>query len=97
MRRLVELGAVAATEAVFAADLDAVYLSRELARLGHEVEVAGQVTPCVDQGVRYVDYLGYLRGDPPVTPARKLECDVFVSSRDFRAAARESLKRVSTG
>ena len=63
----------------------AVYLSRELARLGHEVEVAGQVTPCEDQGVRYVDYIEYLRGDSPVTPARKLECDVFVSSRDLRA------------
>ena len=52
---------------------------------GHEVEVAGQVTPCEDQGVRYVDYIEYLRGDSPVTPARKLECDVFVSSRDLRA------------
>ena len=64
----------------------AVYLSRELARLGHEVEVAGQVTPGEVQGVRYVDYREYLRGESPVTPARKMECDVFVSSRDLRAA-----------
>ena len=73
----------------------AVYLSRELARLGHEVEVAGEVTPGEWRGVRYVDFLEYLEGgiysvgtrpEDRAPPLRKMECDVFVSSRDLRAA-----------
>jgi protein O-GlcNAc transferase len=71
----------------------ATYLSRELALLGHEVEVVGQVRPSVEWCgggiVRFVDYREFAEFSPAGGPGgrsliregRKVECDVFVSSR----------------
>jgi hypothetical protein len=75
----------------------AVYISRELARLGHEVEVVGMVRPSeVRYGsgvVRFVDFTEYheYSSSPSYSmgPLRlgrgRMECDVFVSSRYLTA------------
>jgi len=77
----------------------ATYLSRELAMLGHEVEVVGQVRPSEGRHgpgtVRFVDHRSYGAYSPVSGPGgqrvirdgRKLECDVFVSSRYLTAAS----------
>lgn len=73
----------------------ATYLSRELAELGHEVEVVGQVWPSEHYyghgsgSVKFVDHREYAEYGRTLGPddgrkvrdGRKLECDVFVSSR----------------
>jgi protein O-GlcNAc transferase len=74
----------------------ACYLSRELALLGHEVEVAGMVRASKTQYgsgvVRFVDFREYEEyalvscSAAPVREGRKMECDVFVSSRYLTAA-----------
>jgi len=72
----------------------AIHMAQELARLGHEVEVIGQVTPQICRGVKYVDYRDYVivsNGDSSKGvslskfPATQIECDVFVSSRALPA------------
>jgi protein O-GlcNAc transferase len=73
----------------------AAYLSRELALLGHEVEVVGQVRASERRHgpgtVRFVDWREYEEYPPasfskaPVRLGRKVECDVFVSSRYLAA------------
>ena len=55
----------------------AIHVSRELARLGHEIEIIGQVKPGAFEGVTYFAFGE--RVDQPI------ECDVFVSSRTLSA------------
>jgi glycosyltransferase involved in cell wall biosynthesis len=77
----------------------ATYLSRELAMLGHEIEVVGQVRPSEARHgsgtVRFVDFREYAEYSPSPGPSayqvirtgRRMECDVFVSSRYLTAAS----------
>lgn len=71
----------------------AIHLSAELAALGHEVEVLGQVTPCTYRGVTYTGI-----GQRPVSSTdnladflsslpERVDCDVFVSSRQPQVLA----------
>jgi len=54
-----------------------VKMAVELARMGHEVIVAGQVVPGKVDGVTYVNGIAW-----KCFPVRMVECDVFISSRD---------------
>ena len=56
----------------------AIRMATELARMGHDVTVAGQVVPGKVDGVTYVEGLGW-KG----YPCGMVECDVFISSRDW--------------
>jgi glycosyltransferase involved in cell wall biosynthesis len=58
----------------------AIHMAAELARAGHEVEVIGQVIPCLRDGVEYLDYRPYLSAG-----AAPIECDVIVISRHLEA------------
>jgi glycosyltransferase involved in cell wall biosynthesis len=75
----------------------AVYLSRELALLGHEVEVVGQVRPSEERRgpgtVRFVDHREFAeyggwgpQAGQVLREGRRVECDVFVSSRYLTAS-----------
>ena len=55
-----------------------IHMAAELTALGHEVAVIGQVKPGNFAGVSYEDYRDYLD-----LRTRKIECDVFISSRDL--------------
>jgi glycosyltransferase involved in cell wall biosynthesis len=78
-------------------EVAACYLSRELALIGHEVEVVGSVKPSeVRHGtgtVRFVNFLDYVEyseswggGIGQIRrEGKKMECDVFVSSRYLNA------------
>jgi glycosyltransferase involved in cell wall biosynthesis len=77
-------------------EVAALYLSRELALLGHEVEVVGQVRPSEGRHgagtVRFVDHRDFAEYGGPgpldgqvVREGRATECDVFVSSRYLSA------------
>ena len=54
----------------------AIHMASELANLGHEISIIGQVIPCEWKGVKYHDY----RLFGPTT----IECDVFISSRNLQ-------------
>ena len=67
-------------------ELAAMHVAAGLARLGHEVEIAGQVFPGKWQGVTFTDYGEYRLLDPgKCEPPKTIECDVFVSSRSLPA------------
>lgn len=68
-------------------ELAAIRLSHDLTKLGHEVEVVGDVTPGMWQGVKFVDFKDHVRIRTSFPPAvvRPIECDVFVSSRMLNA------------
>jgi glycosyltransferase involved in cell wall biosynthesis len=55
-----------------------IHMAAQLARMGHEVIVSGQVVEGEVDGVTYVDRRGW-RG----FPVRMVECDIFISSRDW--------------
>ena len=89
-------GSASLTTGIGGSEAAAVYMSRELATLGHEVEVVGQVTPSATLypgagTVRFVDHREYAEyspfssSQPPVRTGRRMECDVFVSSRYLTA------------
>ena len=65
----------------------AIHMATQLARMGHEVSIVGQVEVGVVNGVTYVDgryWKSY--------PVGMVECDVFISSRD-RSIVREILPK----
>lgn len=70
-------------------ELAAMRVSAGLARLGHDVEIVGQVTPLTWEGIRFTHHCEYARvmdGGGKFIPMdtegrRKIECDVFISSR----------------
>jgi glycosyltransferase involved in cell wall biosynthesis len=68
-------------------ELAALHVAAGLAGLGHDVEIAGQVIPGRWRGVRFVDYREYaqLATTMQAEVAKKIECDVFVSSRMLNA------------
>ena len=74
-------------------ELAAIHMASWLARLGHDVEIVGQVNPGTWQGVTFTDFrdcvdVGSSNGTSvSLSPegARKIECDVFVSSRTLQA------------
>ena len=55
-----------------------IHMATQLARMGHDVTVAGQVVPGKVDGVTYVEGLAW-----KAFPVRMVECDVFISSRDW--------------
>ena len=61
-------------------ELAAIHVATGLARLGHDVEVIGQVIPEVWQGARFADFRDYVD-----VGAKRIECDVFISSRHLAA------------
>ena len=56
-------------------EIAAIHMASELSRWGHEIEVIGQVTPCIYEGVKYLSYHQF--GE------KSIECDVFISSRNL--------------
>ena len=78
-------------------ELAAIHMAAGLARLGHDVEVIGQVIPEVWQGARFTDFRDYVNvgsdnGTPNGTPTylsragmKEIDCDVFISSRSLPA------------
>ena len=75
------------TTGIGGSELAALHVASGLAKLGHDVEIVGQVILGQWRGVRFVDYREYvqltttMRGEV----AKKIECDVFVSSRMLNA------------
>ena len=67
----------------------AIHMARELAGLGHEVEVIGQVIPQIWHGAKFTDFREYVAVSPTggtqfsmsKVAGRQIECDVLVSSR----------------
>jgi hypothetical protein len=55
----------------------AIQMATQLARMGHDVTVAGRVVPGMVNGVSYVDGAFW-----KAYPVGLVECDVFISSRD---------------
>jgi glycosyltransferase involved in cell wall biosynthesis len=66
-------------------ELAAIHVAQGLARLGHEVEIVGQVHPGTWRGVTFTDSWTHV---PKISrPPTPIECDVFVSSRSLTALA----------
>ena len=61
-------------------EIAAIHMASELSRWGHEIEVIGQVTPCVHEGVKYRSFHQF--GE------KSIECDVFISSRNLSVLRR---------
>jgi glycosyltransferase involved in cell wall biosynthesis len=60
-------------------ELAAIHVAAGLAKLGHEVEVIGQVIPGVWRGVRFTYFMDYMM------VGKSIDCDVFISSRHLSA------------
>lgn len=66
-----------------------IHMARELAGLGHEVEVIGQVVPQIWHGAIFTDFREYVNVDSAgktqfvmsKIEGKQIDCDVFVSSR----------------
>ena len=61
-------------------ELAALHMATGLAKLGHDVEVMGQVIPGTWNGARFTDFQDYVD-----VGSKKIECDVFISSRHLPA------------
>jgi glycosyltransferase involved in cell wall biosynthesis len=74
-------------------ELAAIHMASWLSRLGHEVEIVGQVTPETWNGVRFVDFRDHVTAENSsgnivsmsTAGMKGIECDVFVSSRTLPA------------
>jgi hypothetical protein len=74
-------------------ELAAIHMASGLTKLGHDVEVIGEVIPEVWEGIRFADFRDYVNversngASVSLSPGgmRKIDCDVFVSSRSLPA------------
>jgi glycosyltransferase involved in cell wall biosynthesis len=71
-------------------ELAAIHMAAGLANLDHDVEVIGQVNPEVWNGARFSDFREYVDAG-----AKRIACDVFVSSRHLPALQLEPTTRLS--
>ena len=71
-------------------ELAAMRVAAGLAGRGHDVEIVGQVNQEVWKGVRFADFRDYVD-----VGAKRIECDVFISSRHRPALRLEPTTRLS--
>lgn len=73
-------------------ELAAMHVAAGLARLGHDVEIIGQVIPGTWRGARFADFREYTSAN---VGAKRIECDVFISSRHLPALRLEPATRLA--